>query len=209
MKLLKKIKGIWVLAACYLAGVALLLCLHSVQFIGNRMAYQSGQLQHRELIAEDFEWEEIVEKDGELITIGSDPKLILKDSTVRVETLWAEIEYSQPPRVVTAFWAEPGQGHSVRRMVYPAEKEGGMWFLLPPEGGQSFRLDPDVVPGNRMVIHSLQINKPRSFWEFYIFTAKEWTALLVLPALAASAVSIGSQGLDFLRGKKEGEKTHV
>ncbi len=175
------------ITACYGLWLLGLLGLHCFGFAANKLAYSNGTLQTKRLTAEDFDWVNIVEKDGTLISTNADPQLILRDTGMRVDTVILTIEYTKPPLVVTAFWAGEGQDYSVRRMAYPAKTtEDKTYFLLPVRGVQNLRIDPGTVAGNQMVVHSITVNQPRAFWEFFIFSTTEWVLLLTAPGLLAS-----------------------
>lgn len=179
------------LITCYAAGLVVLFLLHVGLFAANRLAYWNGSLQQQELTYQDFTLDEIMEKDGLLVTTGADPKMIWNETGRRVETVLINFEYSLPPLVQTAFWANEGEGHSVRRMAYPrTDALNGTWFLLPAQGGKNLRIDPGVVAGNTIKIHSITINKPRAFLDFFIITSGEWAILFILPGLTACGLKL-------------------
>lgn len=62
-------------------------------------------------------------------------------------------------------------------------------FFLPAAGVGNIRIDPGTSAGTTIKINSISINSPRSFGEFYRFSASEVVLLLVLPALLACVLS--------------------
>ena len=187
MKLLRKRPAVFLVLACYALWLVGLLVMNGFGFITNRLAYNSGKFQTMQLTIEDFEWINLVEKEGTLISTSADPQLLLRNKEMPVDTLLLDIEYSLSHRVVTVFWAASGQDHSVRRMAYPASQEGTtMGFLLPVSGVQNLRIDPDSVAGNQMVIRSITVNQPRTFGEFFRFSTLEWVLFFTMPGLLAS-----------------------
>lgn len=191
---------------CYAAGFAALLLAHFAGFVYNRVLYATGALTTTPLTLEDFELtNDLVLQDGQLISIGADPQLVLKDPNLKVDTLYVEIEYSAPPRQVNVLYAAPGQPYTVRHMVFARQYKGATVFWLPVGGGQNIRLDPGSASYNIITIKSIVANVPRPFYAYFIFTPGQWAALAVVPGLAASAIVTARQGLAAYRGKKAGD----
>lgn len=185
--------------ACYACGLFLLLALHLAGFVGNQIARANGALTTQTLTLEDFDLLMIENQNGTLYTTGEDPQMLLKDPSRKADSLQINFTFSKPPMALLAFYAKPGQGHSVRRMVYP--NENGV-FLFPPFGAQILRIDPGTVAGNTIQVHSILLNPPRAWHTFFIPTAGEWALLLLLPGFAASALLLLQQGKSFLRARK-------
>lgn len=205
----QKIKNRPVLALaifCYALALLALLLLHLAGFIYNRILYANGTLVQTNLTLNDFDLaQDLVWQDGQLVSIGADPQLVLKDASLRVDTLYVEIEYTVPPRQVNALYAAPGQPYSVQRMVFARPQGQGSVFWLPVGGAQNLRLDPGSTPYNIITIKQIVANQPRPFYAFFIFSPAEWAGLAVLPGLAASGVVTVVQGLRAWRGKKVGD----
>lgn len=196
--------AIRLVAACYLLWLAGLLVFHCGLLVANRVGYATGALQTAQLTVEDFTWVNLVEKDGLLVSTSADPQLILKDGTKKVDTLLLEMEFSHPPRLVTAFWAAQGQDYTLRQMAYPASNQRGTFqFFLPATGVQNLRVDPGTVAGNQITIHSIRVNQPRPFWAFFQFSTLEWVLWLCVPGLVASG---GWLGVLFLKNWQEKAK---
>ncbi|MGD9559006.1 MAG: hypothetical protein AB7V55_00175 [Oscillospiraceae bacterium] len=168
---------------CYAAALLLLFGVHLGGFVANRLAYRSGALAPGQLALHDFTWQDMEEKDGRLVTTGGDPQLLLKDAGRRVENLVLELEFALPTKGITVFWAKPGMAHSLWAVAYPDENTGRVW--LPAGGGQSLRIDPDSRPGNVVTVRQITVNQQRPFYAFFVPTAAEVAAVVVLPALAA------------------------
>lgn len=176
--------------ACYAGAVLLFLAVHLVGFAANRMAYANGSLQTQNLPLSAFDFYGIEQRgENELFCFDGDPRLVLKDTSLRVDTVRFEAEYSLPPELLNVFWAPPGQDHSVRRMAY-ARGTARNTFWLAPTGGQSLRIDPGTVAGNVITVHDIVINEKRPFAGFFVPTAGEAALLLVLPGLCACAALV-------------------
>lgn len=202
MKWIKKHRDTALLLALYAAALVLFLAVHLVGFVANRVLHANGTLAETELTVEDFTLEGLMEHEGGLVTTTSDPQMLLKDSGRRVDSLYVEFDYARAPLVSTAFWAKPGQGHSLRRMAY-SQQGAGQLFYLPATGGQSLRLDPDTVAGNRFEIKRMVLNPKRPFLTFFIPRAGELALYLVVPGLAACLlVTLRRAGL--FAGRKAG-----
>ena len=195
MKFRKRYPTAALLLFCYGLWLAGLVVWHLFGFVQNRVLYATGALAPATLAVADFDLDQMeLRADGALVTTGADPKMTLKDTARRVENLTIQFGYSQPPRVVTAFWAAPGQGYSVRRVAYATAYGRKDMFMLPPGGGQALRLDPGILAGNEITVHSIQINQPRPVGAFFRFSAAEWTAFAIAPGLAACAISLVLEG---------------
>lgn len=205
-RLYEKHPGGALCGACYALGLLLLLALHFAGFVQNRVAYSNGTLAHAELSVDDFELREMVEtEDGMLVATGGDPQMLLLDKERRVENVYMEVGYSLPHRQQMALWTPAGADYDIRALAYAKDQDGGTVFWLPAAGGQSLRIDPTSVPGNVMEIRRIEINRPRPFYAFFIFTPDEWLLLGVLPALAASGIELLRQGVGALRRRKAGD----
>lgn len=181
---------------CYALGVLVLLAVCLGSLAANRIAYATGRLQTARLSLADFELRDLEQQaDGSLLCTSGDPQLVLKDAARAVESLHLQASYAAPPLKVNAFWAKPGQNHSLRQMAYPRQgsESAVQSFWLPPLGGQSLRLDPGIVPGNMVTIESIEINIPRPFWAFLLPSFTQWLLLAVLPGLVACGLAVLKQ----------------
>ncbi|MFV0413885.1 MAG: hypothetical protein ACK5L3_11590 [Oscillospiraceae bacterium] len=203
MKLLRKHPVAWLFGLCYGTALLALLAVHLAGFVQNRLLYANGTFATAQLTLADFTLQnDLVLQNGKLVSTGADPQLWLNNPQQKVDTVYIEVQYSLEPRMQTAFYAQPGQQHSIRRAVYAQAKGQGAEFWLPAFGGQTLRLDLTTVPYNVMSVGQIVINQPRPFYAFFLFSSSEWLAFAVLPALAACLLSILRQGLGALRGKK-------
>lgn len=205
-KLFKEKPGAVLCGVCYAVGLLLVLAVHFVGFVQNRAAYANGTLVHEELTLADFELLELVETEEGLVSTGGDPQLLLRDVERRVENIYIEMESTLPVRQQMALWAPVGTDYNIDEMAYARQSGEGTVFWLPAAGGQSLRIDPTSVPGNVMKIHTIEINRPRPFYAFFIFTPNELLVLAVLPALAACGLALLREGFGALRARKAGEK---
>lgn len=204
MKQLKKRPGALLALGCYAAALLVFLAVGLIGFIQNRAAYASGRLAPATLSLDDFEWNTELElRDGTLVSLGADPQLILKDRERAVENVTLDFGYSRTPRMQQVFWAAPGQDHALRQMAYPTGQSGEKaTFLLPAAGGQSLRIDPDTVLGTSIEVRGVTINTRRPFWQFFIPSAGQLAALLLVPPLAAAALGLGLEALRLWAGKR-------
>lgn len=210
---IKKHPDLFLCAACYLLALLSLLVFQLAGFVQNRLLHQNGALAATQLTVQDFELHDMVLlEDGRLVTTGYDPQMLLKDTATRVDSLTVEFSCSKDPLLLTAYYAPPRQGHSPRRMVYPAgnvqpaaftaQQGAAATFYLPPAGGQSLRFDAGTVPGNIIEVRRIAVNQPRPFLSFFSWKPAHWLALLVLPGLAAAALSVAWQGRQHSRRPK-------
>lgn len=193
----------FLLLVCYLAALLLWLVAHLGGFIVNRVYQANGTLPTRQLQPADFELHDMIERDGQLITTGSDPQMRLRDTALRAANVRVELCYAQAPWAATAFWAAPGAGHRVQNMVHAQKGEGSLLFLLPAAGGQSLRLDLDTKPGNVISITGITVNVPGHTARLFIPSSYEVAGFLVLPALVACGLSLIPRKT-FRRGAKAG-----
>lgn len=207
MKFKQKHPTAFLVLLCYLVCLATIVLLHFVQFASNRAAHKRGEFPETQLSINDFELVGLMEKDGKLITTTTDPQLLLKNRELRADSVLFEAEFVYSPHLLMAFHTTPGQDYSVRNGIFGQTSGNTTLFLFPPAGGQSIRLDPGDVAGNPIVVHQIVLNPPRSAASFFTFSTGDWTALVVLPALAASAISIAGEGWRWLKGRKA-VKTH-
>lgn len=190
----------FLLAACYAAFVLAGLLLGLGRFVYNRALYATGRLEPAMLSAADFEYTEMdLQPDGTLLCTGADPQMYLLDTRRRIDTLRADILYSQPPQIVNVFWAQEGQDYSSQKMAYP--RDGDSLFWLPAGGVQALRLDPGIVAGNTVDVRFIAINEKRPFYAFFIPSASGGALLLFGPALLACALSLAPPFATF--SKKE------
>ena len=199
--------GLFLVLACYAAGIAVFLLAHLFLFAQNRVLYATGALSHQQLSVDAFNLSGLaVEPDGSLTTLDNDPQMILKDDTRRVESFAVRLEYSRAPRMRTVFWAKPGEDYSVRRMAY-SEGGRGEAYYLPTWGGARFRFDPDTMPMNNIRVLGIEINVKRPFWAFFRASPMELMALAVAPGLVASGISLARQAGLWPRRRKGADAT--
>ena len=195
--------GLFLVLACYAAGVVLFLLVHLFSFVQNRVLYATGALSYAQLSVADFNLQGLAEEpDGSLTTLDADPQMLLKDEARRVESFAVQLEYARAPRMRTVFWAKPGEDYSVRDMAYSQGGRGEVYYL-PAAGGTRFRFDPDTVPVNNLRVQSLEINIKRPFWAFFAASPLELTTLAVAPGLVASLLSLAKQAGFGPKRKKE------
>ncbi len=195
MKKMKHFKqthpGLFLVCACYIVALLLAFLFHTGQFVLNRVLYASGALQATVLQMEDFTPTQLERlDDGRWVTTGSDPSLLLNDANLRVDTVRTQFVFTNEPLIETAFYAQPGEAHSLRQMVYAEESGDGQVYFLPARGVQSLRIDPDSSYGNIFEVGEIVLNEPRPFWVFYIPGGVEIGILLLVPAFVAGFLSV-------------------
>lgn len=175
---------------CYSLAALVYLVVHLYGFAANRAAYASGGLDTATLQVQDFTLYDLEEQNGALVSIGSDPQMILNDASLRVENLRVEWAAAQAPWTVMVFWAPPGGPYTLWDVAYAEKDEAGFAVQLPAAGGQSLRIDPDTRAGNRFYIKSITVNEPAPLWRFFVPRVYEAAAYLTVPALLACALSL-------------------
>ncbi len=209
---MKKVRQLWVrrpsaclVLGCYLAAFIGALVFATGQLIYNRVLYANGTFIPKVLSADDFTFEQMEDLGEGWLTTGTDPQMLLKDPTLRVDTLRTRFGYLNPPLVQTAFYAKPGQAYSLRRMVYAKTLGESRVYTLPAAGGQSLRLDPDSAMGNILTLEEIVINEKRPFYAFYIPSATAGALLLAGPALLACALGIAFEAKRALAQRRGGK----
>ncbi len=206
-KLFRNHMGIAVTLFIYMMALLLFLLVHLGQFALNQIYYSNGTLQEKHLSISDFTLYDMeITGENTLYCYGSDPRMILNDASISVDTLTFSASYSLPPNMVTAFWAPAGQDYSVRAMAYPTNDENSI-FYLPAGGGQSLRIDPGTQAGNVVTVNSIIINTKRPFYMFFIPTAGEAISLFTIPALLSCViVTMRQSGRSFFVFRKNKKK---
>ncbi len=170
----------------YLAALLLAVGIGLVNFAGNRMAYQSGELQTRQVYIGDFFLMGLVPTGPDtMYSFGDDPQMILYDAGFLVENVQMDISYSHDPVRIEVYWAEEGQPHSAENAAKgTADTE---MYYLPSGGGYNLRIDPAAITDNSMQVNNITLNTPRPFWMFFSPTARQLALLAVVPGLLACA----------------------
>ena len=205
MKVLKRKPGLALLACCYAGGLVLFLLWCLFGFAQNRIRYANGELVPMEFTMDridQFNFVDIEERDGRLVTTGRDPQLIYCSRVVLVENVVLELEYSKEPLLVNVFWkSDYDKEYSLREMAYSLGGDNRL-FLLPGAGAGALRIDPGTVAGNQITIHRITVNPKRPFYAFFIPSAGEAVTLAVLPGFVASGFYILWQAGLHPRGRK-------
>lgn len=205
MKVLKRKPGLALLACCYAGGLVLFLLWCLFGFAQNRIRYANGELVPMEFTMDridQFNFVDIEERDGRLVTTGRDPQLIYCSRVVLVENVVLELEYSKEPLLVNVFWkSDYDKEYSLREMAYSLGGDNRL-FLLPGAGAGALRIDPGTVAGNEITVKRIAFNQKRPFWMFFIPTAGQVVLLCFVPGMVACAVAIcGQAGLWAQLGK--------
>lgn len=183
----------------YAIGFAVLFVVHLVLYSGNLILSGRGDFEPHQLTMEDFEWEDIEERDGSYVTTGGDPRIYLKDSYIKVDSVEFDVTFSKKPLMINVFWGKTGQDYSVRRMAYDL---GGGRFWLPAFGGQNLRIDTGAVAGNVMEVHGIYLNRPRPWYSFFIPSAGSVALFIILPGLAACCVKLAHRFKGMLHARR-------
>lgn len=205
MKKLKKHHSLYLFVLCYGVALVAALLVHTAGLVHNKILYATGALVQTELTLADFELaNDLVEQDGNIVSFGGDPQLVLQQGDLRVDTVYLEAEYSLPPRQISAMYNPP---YSVRHMAFARPGGEGSVFWLPTGGVYNLRLDMGSVPYNVISVHKIVVNTPRPFYAFFVPAAGEVAALAVLPGLAGCVLSILGRVRQLRRQRKAGEAT--
>lgn len=193
-------RTIRLLALCYAVALVLALCVHVGRFVYSQILRTTGALQTLQLTIEDFELVDLyLLEDGSYATISADPQMLLRNTALRVESVTMEMQVSGDgvtvPLMVSAYYANEGEGYSARQIVYAAceSTEGSLplySFSLPVGGAYNLRIDPDIAAGRMLTFGTITINAPRTLGSYFVPTAGEAWLLLVVPALLACGLSL-------------------
>ncbi|MDL2218771.1 hypothetical protein LJC04_00275 [Ruminococcaceae bacterium OttesenSCG-928-O06] len=199
----KKRPGLALVVAFYLLGILGLFVVQLGEFVVNRVLYVTGTLAPAELTLEDFDLLDL-EADGDvLLVLSADPQMLLKDTSRRVENLVVDFAYRHQPRQSSVYWAALGQDYSRTKIAYSQNAQHQVYYL-PVTGRQSLRFDPDSLNGNHITVGRIAINQPRPLWAFFVPGMARIVLVVVVPGLAASALSILFQALGPRRKGKAG-----
>lgn len=197
------------LVLCYSIFVlaSALLCL--IAFGADGVGRLTGSISAAVVPLEECELSGLeAEEDGSWRITDADPQIILPENSGPVRQVLLEMDCDADPGEMNLYYtARPGEDFSVRRQVWAArEGENGYRFTLPFGPSARVRLDPGNAVSARLVIHSITINPPRSFFSYF---APSWTWLLaaaVLPGLFASALDWLLFALAVCKGKRPGRE---
>lgn len=178
-------------AACYLLALA----LWALWAFGNAgwdaLGHATGRLASGNIPLSTLQCQDIAFTEGGLwVSTGADPQLIFTGGRpVRSVFLATDAD----PAGFEAYWAEAGQGFSLRRRVFGEAVEGGVLLVL-PAAADAIRIDPAAGAGVVLAEGenaSLAVNPPVALWRYFVPRAEQGLALAALPAAAAVLADLG------------------
>ena len=136
---------------------------------------------------------------GQLITTGGDPQMILEDVGSRVvRTISYTAEFDGEAREMCLYYTtKVGEDYSADRRVFPQSLGSGQYvYTLPRTSLAALRLDPCSPEENKTVtltMSDITLNAADTLpavWQYFVPTWYQAFCLVLYPALAAAAVSM-------------------
>ncbi|MCI2047012.1 MAG: hypothetical protein LKJ90_04785 [Faecalibacterium sp.] len=158
----------------------------------DQKAQKQGLMPTQAVTQSDFSLLNVLKANDKLVCITTDPQLWWYNyDGIRVRTLTMTANYSKNPLEICLFYLKDGQADfSLDQRVYPVQNEDGTYtFTLPTTKVSRLRLD---ICSDTCVIRdfAVTINAPRPAWRYYVPSNWYLFLMLILPGLAASAVSL-------------------
>ncbi len=192
---------------CWCAVLVFWLVQGAVAFAGDSSAKAKGTLTETSIPIESWQlaeltWGEPGENSapqGQLITIGGDPQMILEDVSGRVvRTVSYNVEFDGDSREMCLYYTtKMGEPYSQDRRVFPKVLADGTYvYTLPRTQIVALRLDPCSPDENKTVgltftPQSITLNAASTLpggADYFIPTWYQLFGLIVYPALAAAAL---------------------
>ena len=192
---------------CWCAVLVFWLVQGAVAFAGDSSAKAKGTLTETSIPIESWQlaeltWGEPGENSapqGQLITIGGDPQMILEDVGSRVvRTISYTVEFDGEAREMCLYYTtKVGEDYSADRRVFPQSLGSGQYvYTLPRTSLAALRLDPCSPEENKAVtltMSDITLNAADTLpavWQYFVPTWYQAFCLVLYPALAAAAVSM-------------------
>ena len=192
---------------CWCAVLVFWLVQGAVAFAGDSSAKAKGTLTETSIPIESWQlaeltWGEPGENSapqGQLITTGGDPQMILEDVSGRVvRTVSYNVEFDGDSREMCLYYTtKTGEPYSQDRRVFPKVLADGTYvYTLPRTQIVALRLDPCSPEENKAVtltMSDITLNAADTLpavWQYFVPTWYQAFCLVLYPALAAAAVSI-------------------
>lgn len=192
---------------CWCAALVFWLVQGAVAFAGDSSAKAKGTLTETSIPIESWQlaeltWGELGENSapqGQLITTGGDPQMILEDISGRVvRTVSYNVEFDGDSREMCLYYTtKTGEPYSQDRRVFPKVLADGTYvYTLPRTQIVALRLDPCSPDENKTVgltftPQSITLNAASTLpggADYFIPTWYQLFGLIVYPALAAAAL---------------------
>ncbi len=192
---------------CWCAALVFWLVQGAVAFVGDSSAKAKGTLTETSIPIESWQlaeltWGEPGENSapqGQLITTGGDPQMILEDVSGRVvRTVSYNVEFDGDSREMCLYYTtKTGEPYSQDRRVFPKVLADGTYvYTLPRTQIVALRLDPCSPDENKTVgltftPQSITLNAASTLpggADYFIPTWYQLFGLIVYPALAAAAL---------------------
>ena len=176
----------------YLLTLVGWLLFSTALFSSDQKARYAGQMPTEAITQNDLSLLNVLKANDKLVCITTDPQLWWYNyEDVRVRTLTMTASYSKNPLEICLFYLKDGQkDFSLDQRVYPVQNEDGTYtFTLPTTNIARLRLD---ICSDTCVIRdfTLTLNAPRAAWRYYVPSNWYLFLMLILPGLAASAISL-------------------
>ena len=192
---------------CWCAALVFWLVQGAVAFAGDSSAKAKGTLTETSIPIESWQlaeltWGEPEENSapqGQLITTGGDPQMILEDVGSRVvRTISYTAEFDGEAREMCLYYTtKVGEDYSADRRVFPQSLGSGQYvYTLPRTSLAALRLDPCSPEENKAVtltMSDITLNAADTLpavWQYFVPTWYQAFCLVLYPALAAAAVSM-------------------
>ena len=192
---------------CWCAALVFWLVQGAVAFAGDSSAKAKGTLTETSIPIESWQlaeltWGEPGENSapqGQLITTGGDPQMILEDVGSRVvRTISYTAEFNGEAREMCLYYTtKVGEDYSADRRVFPQSLGSGQYvYTLPRTSLAALRLDPCSPEENKAVtltMNDITLNAADTLpavWQYFVPTWYQAFCLVLYPALAAAAVSM-------------------
>ena len=192
---------------CWCAALVFWLVQGAVAFAGDSSAKAKGTLTETSIPIESWQlaeltWGEPGENSapqGQLITTGGDPQMILEDVGSRVvRTISYTAEFDGEAREMCLYYTtKVGEDYSADRRVFPQSLGSGQYvYTLPRTSLAALRLDPCSPEENKAVtltMSDITLNAADTLpavWQYFVPTWYQAFCLVLYPALAAAAVSM-------------------
>ena len=192
---------------CWCAALVFWLVQGAVAFAGDSSAKAKGTLTETSIPIESWQLAELTwgkpgensAPQGQLITTGGDPQMILEDVSGRVvRTVSYNVEFDGDSREMCLYYTtKTGEPYSQDRRVFPKVLADGTYvYTLPRTQIVALRLDPCSPEENKAVtltMSDITLNAADTLpavWQYFVPTWYQAFCLVLYPALAAAAVSM-------------------
>lgn len=187
---IKKISSRTIIVSTALLLVALFVAKGLFGYITETSARKNGSLAQHTLSATDFEWNGIVEKDGQVVTTDNDPQMLLETPT-RFTSVKFYMDSSIYPGEMCIYYTQPGDtAFSVQKRLWIVPDVQRGWYVVETSmmDVTSLRIDPTMYAGNVLTFGDFIFNEEKTFGDYFAISYGDVFDLIVYTGIISSVL---------------------